>query len=339
MPAWSRRRPKVRLNSRVPGRDRKLRIVLIALVWAVLLAAVVGGVLVIGRNAEQVLGALAGVTPAIVILVLILASSNYLARFVRWHGYLRQLGSRVPVGADAVAYVAGFAFTATPAKAGEAGRALLLKRYAVPYSRTLGVCVVERVLDLVSVLLLALVGLSYFSDYQWIIWLAGGLLAVAGMFLGNHRLLDALLSALEGLGWRLLSRAVAAARKILVEIRALLGVRILSAGVFVGLLGWLAEATGFWLLAAAMGFPLEWNLMVGIYAVSLLAGAISFLPGGVVGTEIVMMALLHAQGVPVASALALTLSLRTLTLGYSIALGALALLGSRLVFAKTAYPE
>ena len=51
---------------------------------------------------------------------------NYALPFLRWHGYLRALGARVGLGRDLLIYVAGFAFTVTPGKAGEVVRSVYL---------------------------------------------------------------------------------------------------------------------------------------------------------------------------------------------------------------------
>lgn len=70
---------------------------------------------------------------------------------------------------------------------------------------------------------------------------------------------------------------------------------------------------------------------VGIYAIAVLAGALSFLPGGLGGTEAVMGVLLVAFGADGATAVAITLLCRLATLWFAVALGglAVAVLGMR----------
>jgi uncharacterized protein (TIRG00374 family) len=60
---------------------------------------------------------------------------------------------------------------------------------------------------------------------------------------------------------------------------------------------------------------------VGIYAVSSVAGAATFVPGGLGGTEAVMTALLSTTGMPTPHALAITLLCRLTTLWLAVALG------------------
>jgi len=55
----------------------------------------------------------------------------------------------------------------------------------------------------------------------------------------------------------------------------------------------------------------------------MLAGAISFLPGGVGGAEAVMAAMLVAAGAPEAKAVAATVIIRLATLWFAVAIGVL----------------
>ncbi len=57
------------------------------------------------------------------------------------------------------------------------------------------------------------------------------------------------------------------------------------------------------------------------YALAMLAGALSFLPGGLGGAEAVMMALLLFKGVPEPLAIAATIVIRLTTLWFAVVLG------------------
>ncbi len=94
-----------------------------------------------------------------------LSSLNIGIRFVRWQYYLQTLGHSVPVFRSLEYFIAGFAFTSTPAKAGEALRSLYLKREGVAYTDSLAALFVERLTDLIAVVLLALAAAYQFEDY------------------------------------------------------------------------------------------------------------------------------------------------------------------------------
>jgi uncharacterized protein (TIRG00374 family) len=64
---------------------------------------------------------------------------------------------------------------------------------------------------------------------------------------------------------------------------------------------------------------------IGIYAIAVLAGAVSLLPGGLGSTETVMVALLAAQGFALTEAIVVTLVCRLVTLWLAIGFGWIAL--------------
>ena len=65
---------------------------------------------------------------------------------------------------------------------------------------------------------------------------------------------------------------------------------------------------------------------MSVYALAMLAGALSFLPGGLGGAEAVMVAALTLKGVDQPSAVAATIIIRLATLWFAVALGLLALM-------------
>jgi uncharacterized protein (TIRG00374 family) len=69
---------------------------------------------------------------------------------------------------------------------------------------------------------------------------------------------------------------------------------------------------------------------MGIYAMSVVIGVLSFLPGGLGSTEAAMLILLSTSGVGQEDALATTLICRFATLWFAVALGALAMIGLKL---------
>ena len=62
---------------------------------------------------------------------------SYLLRFVRWQYFLRRVDRRLPSRLHLAYYLAGFALTTTPGKAGETIRSVLLRPHGVPYPTSL----------------------------------------------------------------------------------------------------------------------------------------------------------------------------------------------------------
>ena len=88
-----------------------------------------------------------------------LALSNYLLRFLRWAFYLKVLKIEAPVVISALVFLSGLAMSITPGKAGELVKCYLLNsKTQVPVSRSAPVVVMERLTDVISVIILGLTG-------------------------------------------------------------------------------------------------------------------------------------------------------------------------------------
>ena len=85
---------------------------------------------------------------------------SYLVRYLRWYWLLSRAGNKTNLLSGFLAYLAGFAFTATPGKLGELLRIRYLAPQGVPPWRVLAAFVYERAFDLMAVLLLAALVIS-----------------------------------------------------------------------------------------------------------------------------------------------------------------------------------
>jgi uncharacterized membrane protein YbhN (UPF0104 family) len=61
-------------------------------------------------------------------LLFLISLISYIVRYARWHWLLRRAGHDTPCIRGFLAYLSGFAFTATPGKVGE----LVRMRYLIP---------------------------------------------------------------------------------------------------------------------------------------------------------------------------------------------------------------
>jgi glycosyltransferase 2 family protein len=224
----------------------------------------------------------------------------YGLRFARWQGFVAVLGTRVPLVHHVFVYLAGFVSALTVGKAGETIRAVYLRPFGLGYVDCMGVCFVDRLLDLVGVALLAGLAFGMLGDKAPWAWSALGLCLVV-MLLFRSRVLVFLaarlpirrLSGLASDGLRTTSRL-------------LTGFSLLR-GLGLSLLAWIVQGLCLHFTLLAMGHSMIWYEVVGIYAVSLLAGAATFLPGGFGASEAAITWLLSMKGVPSSVALAAAL--------------------------------
>lgn len=279
------------------------------------------------RPVRSSLAALGGLA---LVAGLLFASLNYLLRYARWQDLLRTMGQQVPAAESLRIYLGGLALTATPGKLGETVRSALLLRWRVPVGASLAAFFIDRLTDLIGVLLLAALtggGLLWWPVATAAIGV-GVLLRYAfgtrhastlADWLDRHHRLALLVTLLRS-GMRHYIAAWRPWRLVAYVVLAIVAYGIQGA-VFA------AYVDRLWAEA-------RWQDSVHIFATSTLAGAASMIPGGLGAMELACIAQLAAAGMPVADATAATISLRAVTLWFALLLGVICLIGIRRGFGE-----
>jgi uncharacterized protein (TIRG00374 family) len=295
------------------------------------LAAAAGALFYVGFAAysgfHKVVDALEHYAWATAAGALTLAAINYLLRFLKWELYLRRLGVRIPIRDSFGIFLSGFSLTVTPGKIGEVLKSYLLREaHGVPMARTAPIVVAERLTDLVALAALALVGVGALAGGERIAWVALALVGVAVAVVASERLAHAvinLVGAMPGVG-----KLAPKLREFYGATKELLAPTPLVLATLLSIVAWLCECVAFWLvLRGFAGADASLKLCTFIYATMTIAGALSFLPGGLGVQEIGMVKLLIAQahGVSEPMAAAATFVTRLCTLWFAVLIGVVAL--------------
>lgn len=298
------------------------RLPLRAVFWSVALAALGYLGLSLWAGWRDVVAAVVQVGPRVLAGLLALSLVNYLLRFLRWARYLALLDAPVPWRINLDAYFAGFALTTSPGKVGEMLRSVLLKPHGVPPAASVAAFFAERVSDLLAILVLAAVGLWAYAPARPIVGLALAAVVVALLLVQWTALIAAIdrWAQARPQKW---ARLVVKLCEVVLHFRRCFSLPAMGMGLALGVVAWFAEGLGFWWLLLALDHPLPLSTAVFIYAFAMLVGALSFLPGGLGGSEAAMVALLSLNGFPEASAVSATLICRLATLWFAVGLGAL----------------
>ncbi|WP_246249078.1 lysylphosphatidylglycerol synthase transmembrane domain-containing protein [Chelativorans alearense] len=291
-----------------------------------IVAAVLCTLLLTPLDMDETIRAVAAVDLQTLFLVLVLSLVNYAFRFWRWTMFLGGRDAPVPVGRHLAIYVAGFALTATPGKAGETMRSLYLRPFGISSSKSLAAFYAERLLDLIVISALAMLLVTHSDPVVRALGLIGAAIAT-GLLAMQYPRVTALIEGATA-GWSPRgARLATVAAGFLRDVRAMMTPRIALSGTFLGLLAWAGEGLGTYLVVRSMGLDLDLSLAIGIYATAMIAGVLSFLPGGLGGTEVVMTTLLIYAGASAPVAVAATVVVRLATLWFAVALGLGAWLG------------
>ena len=258
--------------------------------------------------------------------ILALTLFNYTLRYFKWHYYIGQVGARdVKHTESARMFVAGFPLAVTPGKVGEAMKGVWLnKASGVAIALGISVVVAERVSDGLAVLLLASLGVIAYPQY----WLAFALiLAVLLSVVILSQIRPVALWLLDAGERTSITRHFAASLRSFYEGSYLLfrpGVLLLAVGL--GVISWLGEGLGMYLILLGLGVPPGWHTLsiaVFILSFSIVIGAASTLPGGLGASEVSiagMLSLLLGLGTDVSAAATLLIRFATLWFGVSLGL-------------------
>jgi glycosyltransferase 2 family protein len=306
------------------------------LLGRIILGVAVGVAIYVGfsiwADARSVGRALVDFRWSIALAAVGLASLNYMVRFARWHYYLKVLGIEVPVGHSLLVFLAGFSLTVTPGKLGEVVKALLLREsHGIAATRTAPIVIAERFTDLLGLLLLACVGIfSYKADPRFLV--VGAVLIGFGLVVVSVEPVASFFLRLSARipGVRRITPKLEEAHK---TTSALLRPRPLLLGVVLSVVSWFFECAAFWAVVHGFqGASINLQAATFIYASMTVAGALSFLPGGLGVTEAGMLAMLAelAVGCSRSVAAAATFVTRLCTLWFAVLVG----IGGLLIFAR-----
>ena len=251
---------------------------------------------------------------------------SYVLRGLRWRLWMAHYGRAFGWVEGLRLYLAGYAFTPTPGNVGEAMRGLLLAKRPLPLLQSLAIFGAERLADLFCLLLLclpALVWLTQHSVFQTAFQGMTGWLIAISLFTLTAGLVLALvlwrnrLRLLQRLDWLQGAWACLAVRPLL--------------WFALTMTAWAAQGLAVWLICRAIDVHMPVLTAIGVYAMAMVAGALSALPAGLGGMELVFAGLLVAQSASTAEALTITVVARLLTLWLAVGMGIAALLYSAFV--------
>lgn len=262
-----------------------------------------------------------------------LSLSSYFVRYLRWRWLLSRAGSRTRFCYGLLAYLSGFAFTATPGKVGELLRIRYFMPQGIPAPLVLAAFVYERVFDLLVVLLLASMAISRLELFLVASGFVVTLVACITYAAFHPDWLSRAAAYLRQRGLKRLARILRVLRSGLTGCRQWLTPKDLATSLLLGIVAWGMTAGSFALLLVWLGIDIPLFSALAIYPLAMLAGAASMLPGGLGSTEVTVAGLLVYMGFPLGLATVAAVGIRLSTLWLAIAVGlcAMGVLESRLL--------
>jgi uncharacterized protein (TIRG00374 family) len=251
---------------------------------------------------------------------LALVSLSYGFRYLRWEYLLRRIDIKIAVLPSILIFLSGLMMAISPAKLGEIIKSFLLKDQAdVKISRSSPIIVMERLTDLIAVVILGGVGsLAYGAGEE--ILVATIILVSAFIIIVQWRSLSLkLLKLSESIP--LVNRISRHLEEFYESSYSLVKARNLLPAVLISTISWFIECVASWLLLKGLGYEMELLLVVFIFVIATLAGALAMIPGGLGVAEASMTGLFIRNGIDKSGAVAATLLIRLTTFWFTIILG------------------
>ena len=292
-----------------------------------LLLAVVSGL-------DNLRDAFAGFRWSLLPVIFGLVAFSYVVRFVRWSYYLRVLEVTVPLRMNVAIFAAGLSMTISPAKLGEVLKSVFIRQVnGAPMARTAPAVVAERLTDGTGMILWGFVGALAFSfgPESLLLFLA---LTTAGIVVLRSKHLS-LLAERTLLKLPLLHRLAPHLGDFHGASNELLATRPLIVGTAISFCSWGIELLAVHLCVVEMGTETPFLVVVFIFVVSSLGGALTMLPGGIGAAEAGMAGMFDTvAGLSAGTSVALTFVIRLATLWFATLIGIVGLLLVRRMIGK-----
>lgn len=295
------------------------------LVISVIVGVMIYFAMILWADWQDIVDSIAELPSSLWVLILGLSLLNYVLRYFRWQFYIKKLdpNAEIPPVWHLTYYFAGFALTTTPGKAGELVRSLYLVNHGVKYLNSISAFFVERLMDLVAIILLSTLCAFYFTDYVIFVFATTAVLVFILLILRRQsfwlKMQNLQIKSVK------IRDALARLRDMLQASAQLLTNKMLAVGTLIGLVAWGAEGVAFYYIVQALDLNISYVVAISIYSVAVLVGALSFIPGGLGSTEAVMGSLLIVVGATPAQSVVATLVCRIATLWFAVGIGILAM--------------
>ena len=258
-------------------------------------------------------------------LILFLVTASWCPVFIKWHFLLKNCEIDIPLTRSIAVFLSGLAFDITPGKLGALMKSQILKTsFNIPRTKTAPIVLVEKVYDLIGAILASIIGIIILGMDVYLIIIAILVLAMVFFFLYYRPASELFFKRVTKT--KFFSKYVENLSEFNKTVQKSTNVKVATICILLAVTYWFIVSTAVYY--TLIGFDiniLDYLKVLSIYAISILLGAISFIPGGVGITEGALAGLFTLEGIDVSTALILSVIIRIFVLWYSVSIGFISL--------------
>jgi uncharacterized protein (TIRG00374 family) len=287
--------------------------------WLIILFAVVVYVIMgVYANFGNLLSAFEKFNWLFLPLMLILVTLAYFVRFIKWNFFLRNVDVHLPLKENLFVFFSGLSMTITPAKAGEIWKGwLIIEINGENLSKTVPVVIVDRVTDVIGLIILSLTGILYYKSGIYVLVILLILFAAFIVAIKSETISNRLISILETRAGRY-SGDIKDMHK---TFKKSLASKYLVGMSLIAVVAWFLECLSIYFVIQGFGQSISLVLSVFLYSFASIVGAISLIPGGLGVAEATLSGFLVVFGFSSSIAVGAALIIRLGTLWYGAILG------------------
>ncbi len=266
----------------------------------------------------------------------ILIITSYLIRFFRWKIILKKINLNPHPIQNFYIWMGSFAFTATPGKAGEGIRVIMLnKECNLPIFETTCALLVERLTDIIAILIILISNLNllpniYYKNIITFVFMIIITISLLIIFFVKRNLIKNIALFIIR---RFYPNKIVHLNNLNI-VKLLIHPKNITIAIILGLIAWVFEGISLLIILKGFNFSISWLGCTFAHTTSALIGALTLMPGGVGPTEASTIGLLSLQSIPLSIATSSTLLIRLMTLWFATFLGFICLILNSYMFRK-----
>lgn len=288
-------------------------------IWITLLLAVaVYLVMCIYADIDKLVLAFESFQWIYLILLIILTTLGYFIRYVKWNYFLNNIGVHLKNRDNLFVFFSGLSMIITPAKMGEIWKGWLIKEInGEKLSKTIPVVIIDRVTDLLALIILSLTGIFYYEKGSYLLIIILLLFAAFFLVIKSKFISEKIIFFMEKRAGKYSSDVLEMHRTFeeTMDPKTLMVTTILAVS------AWFCECLGLYFVIVGFSQYLTPTISTFVFSFSSLVGAASMIPGGLGVAEATISGLLQFFGLTSTVSVGVAMIVRLGTLWYGVILG------------------
>ena len=297
----------------------------------IIIAIIVYAIFLLLSDIDKITDKIINFKSEFILIIVPLVMSSWVIIYLRWNILLKTINVNIPHSINFQIFLVGGALGITPGKIGELFKSQILKeKFDIPRKKTAPLFIVEKFLDLVGALIVTLFGIWFFPELGYLAIFGLFILLIIFKILTSKKLFTKTLLFFSK--FKFLQKylePLSSSHEILNDTLHNKNMILLS---LLSITYWIVTGTAAFFVVQGFGIDtIDLLSMMSSYSSSLIAGALSFIPGGLGIAEGSLVGLFSLQNIDFSEAIVIVVLIRLFTLWFSTIAGFIGLKTSKII--------